>query len=134
MQVHNIKIKSAMLNDAGEYVVKVGLAVTRGQLSVDEEATVFTKPLHDQAVTEFTEATFTCEVSKPNKVVTFYKDGKPIKAGDKYEIVVENCTHTLKIKDAQMEDAGKIEARVDEASCEATFTVNGQSEEYLLCK
>ena len=125
-QVHNIKIKSAMLNDAGEYVVKVGLAVTRGQLSVEEEPTVFTKPLTDQTIQEFEDATFTCEVSKPNKEVKFYKDGKEIKPNKKYEIVVENCTHTLKIKDGQIDDTGKIEARVQEASCEATFTVNGK--------
>ena len=125
-QVHAINIKSAMLNDAGEYVVKVGLVATKGQLTVDEEPTVFTKPLEDQTVTEFQEATFTCEVSKPNRVVTFYKDGQEIKPNKKYQIVTENCTHTLKINDAQVDETGKIEARVQEASCEATFTVEGK--------
>lgn len=152
--VHQLKIHSAVLDDAGQYKVTAGIAVSEAPLHVTGKPTIspfimnssllhfvfcdfhaelpteFINPIEDQQCMEFDEATFSLQLNKPNKTVTWFYDEAEITPNEKYEVSHENFDYTLKIKDAQMTDAGKITARVDDISCSANFIVNGR--QYIL--
>ncbi|ELT96013.1 hypothetical protein CAPTEDRAFT_139749 [Capitella teleta] len=121
---HTLKIHSAVLTDDGQYMVTAGIAVTEAPLHVTEIPTEFINPLEDQQCTEFQDATFSLQLNKPNKKVSWFYDELEITPNEKYEVSSEDFSYTLKINDAQMTDAGKITAKVDDISCSADFIVN----------
>ena len=86
---------------------------------------MFTVPLSDQTCKETQDAIFECEVSKPNKPVTWYCYGKKIKPSDKYEIVVDGTVHRLIVHDAELTDKAKFSAKVEKDETSATLTVDG---------
>ena len=96
-------------------------------LSFPEEKTIFTKPLTEQTVVEKQTATFECEVSKPKKVVKWYRNGKEISKTDKrYEIIVNGCKHMLKVKNCALEDTdAEFTAKVEDAETSAPLKVEG---------
>ena len=76
---------------------------------------------------ETTEAVFTAVLNKPNQKMEWFIDGKPIKLpNDKYEVENVDCTYTLKLKDLDLKDAGKITAKCQNAESSATLTVTGR--------
>ena len=83
------------------------------------------KPLSDQTVPETKDATFTCEVSKPDKKAKWYKAGKEIKSDKKYAITASGVTHTLKISKCMLDDQSQIMCKVEDASTEAKLIVEG---------
>ena len=71
--------------------------------------------------------TLECKLSKPNKKVTWLKNGKPIKSGAKCEISNEGTSYTLTIPRCETGDAGEYSIKVDgeDTSCSAKLTVEG---------
>lgn len=91
-----------------------------------EEPLKLLEPLTDQDVIESQTATLTCKVSKPGQAATWLKDGKPIKAGKKYEMREENGVHTLVIKDTTLEDEAEYTVKFgDDVTSTATVFVEG---------
>ena len=85
----------------------------------------FTVPLKDQTVMEHNEATFTCEISKPGRKVTWYRGDQEIKPDKKHQMTSSGVKHTLKVKDCLMDDNVPITAKIDEAETTAKLIVEG---------
>lgn len=87
----------------------------------------FTVPLKPQSVTEKQSVTLECEVSKPNKKVSWHKAGKEIKPGKDVEITVEGTVHRLTIKSVKKEDAVEFTAKLPSDKTSAKLTIAGIS-------
>ncbi len=92
-----------------------------------EAPVTFTAPLKDTSVTETKTATLTCEISKPDKKVVWCKNGKEIVPDDHFEVKVEGNVHTLKVKDAKLEDAAEYTAKLGDDLCTAKLVVEGKA-------
>ena len=92
----------------------------------------FTVPLTPQKVTEKKSVTFECEVSKPNKKVTWLRAGKEIKPNKEVEITAEGTVHRLTIKAAKKEDAVEYTAKLPSDKTSAKLTLEGRKCQKLL--
>ena len=92
-----------------------------------ELAIQFNQPLEDQTAMETENAVFTAVLNKPGQKMEWFINGKLIKVpSDKYEVENVDCTYTLKIKDLDLKDAGKVKAKCKDADSTATLTVTGK--------
>ena len=91
-----------------------------------EAPVTFTSPLKDTSVPESETATFTCELSKPDKKVTWYKNGKEIVPDEHFEVKVEGTVHTLKVKDTALDDTAEYTVKLGEETSKAKLTVLGK--------
>lgn len=72
-----------------------------------EEVVEFVRKLSDVEVKEIpSTVTFECELSKPDMVAKWFRDGKPLGESDKYQMVVDGTVHKLVITDVDGEDEG----------------------------
>ena len=92
-----------------------------------EKPVEVSQPLTDVTVQEEADATFTCQLSKPNQKVEWFFGGKTIKPSEKYEIDCQDCTYTLTIKNCQMKDS-PADVKIKNKDCEssASLTVTGK--------
>jgi len=85
-----------------------------------------TSPLQDQEVLEKQEATFVCEVSKPNQTARWLRNGVEVVAGGRYEVKVEDTRHSLVIKEAEKSDEAQYSVAFSaDLSSAAALTVTG---------
>lgn len=75
-------------------------------LSVLAEQIHFTKRIHNVEVNERQSATFECEVSFDNAVVSWYKDTWELKESPKYNFTSEGRRHFMVIRNVTIEDEG----------------------------
>ena len=76
---------------------------------VTVESIDFLRPLTPQKVTRIgDDATFECEISKPNARATWLKDGMDILPDKKYDISVVGGVHRLTIRSADSIDVGGL--------------------------
>ena len=87
----------------------------------------FTMPLKETTVTEEEAVTMECQLSKPDRKVTWYKDGKEITPDDRVEITVEGTFHRLTIKKSYVEDEAEYTVKIKDQSTTAMLWVEGQS-------
>lgn len=72
---------------------------------IAEEGITFVRQLEDVDIEQLpADAVFECEVSLENVPAKWYKANKPLKAGDKYEMIVDGCVHRLIIHDINSND------------------------------
>lgn len=91
-----------------------------------EAPVTFTSPLKDTSVPESETASFTCELSKPDKKVTWFKNGKEIVPDEHFEVKVEGTLHTLNIKDSLMDDSAEYTVKLGDDTSKAKLTVQGR--------
>lgn len=75
-------------------------------LSVVAEQIHFTKRIHNVEVNERQSATFECEVSFDNAIVSWYKDTWELKESSKYNFTSEGRRHFMVIRNVTIEDEG----------------------------
>lgn len=66
----------------------------------------FTKRIHNIEVNERQSATFECEVSFDNAIVSWYKDTWELKESPKYNFTSEGRRHFMVIRNVTIEDEG----------------------------
>lgn len=104
---HRLAITSAMVEDKAEYTVKVADKSSTAKVFVEEEVVEFVRKLSDVEVKEIpSTVTFECELSKPDIVAKWFRDGKPLGESDKFQMVVDGTVHKLVITDVDGEDEG----------------------------
>lgn len=92
----------------------------------DDDLTLVT-PLNSVVLKEVPkDATFTCEINRPNRKVSWLKDNKPLSIGKKYEFQNVDCTYTLIVHDATTEDVGKIAMKCNKITTEGALTVESK--------
>lgn len=75
-------------------------------LSVIAEQIHFTKRIHNIEVNERQSATFECEVSFDNAIVSWYKDTWELRESPKYNFTSEGRRHFMVIRNVTIEDEG----------------------------
>ena len=101
-------------------------AICLFSLAHTEHPAVFTKPLTDQTCQECANVSFTCQLSKPNKKVSWYMGEAEVTPNEKYTVTVDGCTHTLTLKNVQMDETNaEFTAKIGDESSSAKLTVNG---------
>jgi len=70
---------------------------------------------------------FTCELSKPNVKVAWFKGKEPVTNGDKYTITNVNCQYSLLIKGVQPEDESDYTVEVKGKKSTAELFLDGMS-------
>ncbi|KAK3083483.1 hypothetical protein FSP39_023775 [Pinctada imbricata] len=131
---HTLTIKSAMLDDEAEYVVKIGDISSTAAVFVEEEKIEFIRKLEDIEVKEIPCSTiFECELSKPDMPAKWFLDGKPLTEGDKYKMTVDGAVHRLQIDDIDGEDEGDYSIVVRGKKSEGELIVEGKLSEKKTC-
>jgi len=86
-----------------------------------------TTPLQDQEVMEKQEATFVCEVSKPNQTAKWLCNGVEVNiASGRYEVKVDGTQHSLTIKNAEKSDQAQYTVVFADVTSAASLTVTGK--------
>ncbi|XP_046962519.1 obscurin isoform X2 [Vanessa cardui] len=130
----SLEINSLELPDAGVYSVKLvnplGEDSTEGKINVRK---VFQPPRFTQKFTDLQQLpTFDAKfparvIGLPTPEITWYKNGSPLKASDKYSIKRDGDACCLYVRDITQEDAGQYKCvaknKEGEDSCEAVLEV-----------
>ena len=85
----------------------------------------FTRRLSDQEAKENDQFIIEAEVSVPDRIGVWLKDGKVIEAGQRVEMSTDGCTYRLVIKDTLPDDQGLYSLLVDYAKSSAQITMKG---------
>ena len=87
----------------------------------------FTIPLKDTEVKVDKSVTLSCELSKPNQKVKWFKNGKEIKPDKKrgITIAVDGTKHTLTIPKSVAEDSAEYTVKLGDQQTMGKLTVTG---------
>ena len=88
---------------------------------------LFKKELESQEATEGGKATLSCETSRPDCKVTWWKGSTVLTPGEKYTMEQRATTHTLVIHKLNVEDSGEYTSDTGDKKSTATLTVKGNS-------
>ena len=95
---------------------------------IAEVAIEVTIPLSDIETVEHKTVTFECELNKPNKEVTWYKDGTALSVADAhYKITTEDFKYTLTVVDCNLDDGAEYTMKIGDVSTSAKLIVEGDS-------
>uniref|UniRef100_A0A8D0GP01 Ig-like domain-containing protein n=1 Tax=Sphenodon punctatus TaxID=8508 RepID=A0A8D0GP01_SPHPU len=122
---HSLIIKDCGFIDEGEYTVTAGQDKSVAELIITEAPTDFIEHLQDQTVTEFDDAVFTCQLSKEKANVKWYRNGREIRDGKKYQFEKDGNLHRLIIKECRPEDECEYSCGVDDRRSRARLFVEG---------
>uniref|UniRef100_A0A8C3KHS4 Titin n=1 Tax=Calidris pygmaea TaxID=425635 RepID=A0A8C3KHS4_9CHAR len=120
---HSLIIKDCGFIDEGEYTVTAGQDKSVAELLITEAPADFIEHLRDQTVTEFDDAVFTCQLSKEKASVRWYRNGREIKEGKKYQFEKDGNLHRLIIKDCRLDDECEYSCGVDDRKSRARLFV-----------
>jgi len=86
------------------------------------------KPLSSTEALVGETASFTCQLSKPNREVVWKLGDRVVKASDdKYEIESVDGDYSLKIKNCTLDDAAEVSLSIGELNTSAQLVVAGLS-------
>ncbi|XP_077471288.1 obscurin [Stigmatopora argus] len=105
-KVHKLTLRNLAPNDGGNITIQVRKVKESVTLKVKEKPALFLKSLDDVVGEEKGSITLACEASKPRVSPTWKKEGMPLKAGPKYELLHTGKSLGLIIKDVTKDDAG----------------------------
>jgi len=84
-------------------------------------------PLSDGVVTESDNFTFVCELSKPQKKVTWYKGDQTISLDDAhFTISNDDYKYSLTLNECTLDDGAEYTVKCDDVSTTATLKVKGK--------
>ena len=127
---HFLVFAECNMNDAGDYMCKVGDKTTSAHLYV-ELARNFTKQLMDTGAKEGAEGLFECTVSC-DEPVSWFKNGKEkLLAGPKYTMESDGLVRRLKIADMSFADEAKYTCQIGDAKTTASMAVQTVAIEFI---
>ncbi|NXJ82987.1 OBSCN protein, partial [Trogon melanurus] len=91
--------------DAGLYTCDIGTDVAKSKVSVQEKPTEVVKQLEDKTSAAGQDISLSCELSKPDVSIRWYKDGKVIRKSQKYDLRQEGTLAILIIHDSTVKDS-----------------------------
>ncbi|CAB1414345.1 unnamed protein product [Pleuronectes platessa] len=105
-KVQKLLIRDLKHEDQGRYTCRYQHLESSADLWVEAEQIHFTKRIHNVEVNERQSATFECEVSFDNAIVSWYKDTWELKESTKYNFTSEDRRHFMVIRNVSIEDEG----------------------------
>ncbi|XP_008110065.2 obscurin-like protein 1 isoform X1 [Anolis carolinensis] len=105
-----LTIPSAQIHDTGEFVCDVGGDSVFFNITVTEPPVQVVSSNTDEPHTyqPLDQVTLTCELSRPNVPVHWYKDGEEVEEREGLRLESEGCHHRLVIASAQVQDTGEF--------------------------
>uniref|UniRef100_A0AAY5K7F1 non-specific serine/threonine protein kinase n=1 Tax=Esox lucius TaxID=8010 RepID=A0AAY5K7F1_ESOLU len=105
-KIQKLSIKNLKPEDQGCYTCRYDNLESTADLWVEAEQIHFTKRIQNIVVGERQAATFECEVSFDNAIVTWYKDTWELKECPKYNFRSEGRRHFMIIRNVTSDDEG----------------------------
>ncbi|CAJ1078774.1 obscurin-like isoform X15 [Xyrichtys novacula] len=116
--VRNLTIQQAQLSDTGTYTCRAGDNVVVFKVTVREPPVMITYPKEDVHLDRHVpeEIILSCELSRQNGVVSWYKDGQKLQESENIKLKVEGPYRRLKILSSGVEDSGEYVCDTDDDS------------------
>ncbi|XP_028846713.1 obscurin-like protein 1 isoform X10 [Denticeps clupeoides] len=107
--VHTVKIKSSQLSDSGIYTCRAGDSALMFKVNVREPPAMIVYPKEDVHLDRYVpeEIVLSCELSRPNGSVNWYKDGQKLQESENIKLKLEGPYRRLKILKSATEDSGE---------------------------
>ncbi|XP_029692557.1 obscurin-like protein 1 isoform X11 [Takifugu rubripes] len=105
----NLTINSAQLSDMGTYTCRAGDNVIMFKVNIREPPVTIIHPREDVHLERHVpeEIILSCELSRPNGVVSWYKDGQKLQESENIKLKIEGPYRRLKILCSRAEDSGE---------------------------
>ncbi|XP_077473807.1 obscurin-like protein 1 [Stigmatopora argus] len=107
--VRNLAIETAQLSDSGMYTCRAGDNAVAFKVNIREPPVMIVFPKEDVHLDRHApdEIILSCELSRPNGVVSWYKDGQKLQKSENIKLKVEGPYRRLKILKCGVEDTGE---------------------------
>ncbi|XP_036965240.1 obscurin-like protein 1 isoform X3 [Acanthopagrus latus] len=105
----NLTIHSAQLSDTGTYTCRAGDNILMFKVNIREPPVMIVFPKEDVHLERHVpeEIILSCELSRPNGVVSWYKDGQKLQESENIKLKIEGPYRRLKILSSGVEDSGE---------------------------
>ncbi|XP_064495791.1 obscurin [Pseudopipra pipra] len=120
---YTLSIQRVTPDDAGEVVFTARGLTSKASLAVKEKPTEVTKQLEDKISQAGQDINLSCELSKPDVNIRWYKDGKAIRKSQKYDLQQEGTRAILIIHDSTVKDSGEYTCETESSKTTARITV-----------
>ncbi|XP_029980227.1 obscurin-like protein 1 [Sphaeramia orbicularis] len=113
-----LTIHSAKLSDAGVYTCRTGDNILIFKVNIREPPVTIIHPKEDVHLDRHVpeEIILSCELSRANGVVSWYKDGQKLQESENIKLKVEGPYRRLKIISSGVEDSGEYVCDTDDDS------------------
>ncbi|XP_054452325.1 obscurin [Anoplopoma fimbria] len=128
--VFTLTIKHLEEKDTDIYTCDVGTAKSMAKVTVNA-LPAFEAKLKNQEKKEGETVTLCCKLSKPVDRVQWKKGSDILKAGEKYEMKLEETSCELQIKSLEVEDSGEYSCMCGDQKTSATVKVNALPPTYI---
>jgi len=105
--------------------------VAQNAFFLSEKPTEVTKQLEDKTSAAGQDISLSCELSKPDVNIRWYKDGKAIRKSQKYDLQQEGTRAILIIHDSTVKDSGEYTCETEDSKTKARVTVQGELKSIL---
>uniref|UniRef100_A0A803VK92 Obscurin, cytoskeletal calmodulin and titin-interacting RhoGEF n=1 Tax=Ficedula albicollis TaxID=59894 RepID=A0A803VK92_FICAL len=120
---YTLSIKNVVPDDTGEVIFTARGLTSKASLVVKEKPTEVTKQLEDKTSPAGQDISLSCELSKADVNIRWYKDGKAIRKSQKYDLQQEGTRATLIIRDSTVKDSGEYTCETETSKTTARITV-----------
>uniref|UniRef100_A0A8C5TWT4 Obscurin n=1 Tax=Malurus cyaneus samueli TaxID=2593467 RepID=A0A8C5TWT4_9PASS len=120
---YTLSIKNVVPGDTGEVIFTARGLTSKASLVVKEKPTEITKQLEDKTSPAGQDISLSCELSKADVNIRWYKDGKAIRKSQKYELQQEGTRSILIIHDSTVKDSGEYTCETESSKTTARITV-----------
>ncbi|KAM4558643.1 obscurin isoform 4-T4 [Odontesthes bonariensis] len=105
----DLTIHSAQLSDTGAYTCRAGDNILVFKVNIREPPVKIVYPKEDVHLDRHVpeEIILSCELSRPNGVVSWFKDGQKLQESENIKLRVEGPYRRLKILSSRIEDSGE---------------------------
>ncbi|XP_037344316.2 obscurin-like protein 1 isoform X6 [Pungitius pungitius] len=114
----NVTVNAARLSDGGTYTCRAGDNVLMYKVTIREPPVLIIYPKEDVHLDRHVpeEIILSCELSRPNGVVSWYKDGQKLQESENIKLKIEGPYRRLKIISSGVEDSGEYVCDTADAS------------------
>ncbi|XP_056280878.1 obscurin-like protein 1 isoform X8 [Pseudoliparis swirei] len=114
----HLAVHSAQLSDTGTYTCRAGDNVLMYKVNIREPPVLIIYPKEDVNLDRLVpeEIILSCELSRPNGVVGWYKDGQKLQESENIKLKIEGPYRRLKIISSGVEDSGEYVCDTADAS------------------
>ncbi|XP_037645176.1 obscurin-like protein 1 isoform X18 [Sebastes umbrosus] len=114
----NLTVHSAKLSDTGTYTCRAGDNILMYKVNIREPPVMIIHPKEDVHLDRHVpeEIILSCELSRPNGVVSWYKDGQKLQESENIKLKIEGPYRRLKIISSGVEDSGEYVCDTADAS------------------
>lgn len=105
--------------------------IAQNAFFLSEKPTEVTKQLEDKTSAAGQDISLSCELSKPDVNIRWYKDGKAIRKSQKYDLQQEGTRAILIIHDSTVKDSGEYTCETEDSKTKARVTVQGELKDTL---